>query len=153
MRKMVFGRKLSRGRKSREALFRSLIKALIIYGKIETTKAKAKAIQGDIDKVVMLAKAGSLASGRRVSAFLGNDRKLTEILFGKIAKTFSARPSGFTRMTLLPSRKGDAAEMARLEWTEPIKEEQIKKEPGSKKMTKGKEEGKKEKAKARKKSQ
>src|SRR4030042_1601010 len=126
MRKMVFGRKLSRGRKAREALFRSLIKALIISGKITTTKAKIKAIQGEIDKLITLSKKGTLSAEKRVSAILGNNRVLAQILSGKIVKAFGTRTSGFTRMTLLSRRKGDAAEMARLEWVEKISLEEKK---------------------------
>lgn len=49
MNKKVFGRKLSRSRPAREALFAQLTRALILNGKIVTTKAKAKAIQGDVE--------------------------------------------------------------------------------------------------------
>jgi large subunit ribosomal protein L17 len=126
MRKMVFGRKLSRGRKGREALFRSLIKAFLVNGKITTTRARAKAIQGEIDKLVSFAKKGSLIATRKASGYLGNDRQLSEVLFGNIARTFKKRASGFTRITLLPRRKGDAAEEVRLEWVEAIVTEEKK---------------------------
>jgi len=76
MRKMVFGKKLSRGKKGREALLRSLVRAVVVSGKVVTTKAKAKAIVGQIDKIVTLAKKGTLDSRRRVLAYLGNDRRL-----------------------------------------------------------------------------
>jgi|WetSurSiteA1Bulk_404760.scaffolds.fasta_scaffold15053_2 large subunit ribosomal protein L17 len=118
MRKMVFGRKLSRGKKSREALIRSLIKALIGVGKIETTKAKAKAIQGQVDKLVTMAKKNTLSSRRRVLAYLANDRKATDNLVSNIAPVFKDRKGGYTRIILLGKRLGDAAEMARLEWVE-----------------------------------
>ena len=136
MRKMVFGRKLSRGRKAREALFRSLIKALIISGKITTTKAKIKAIQGEIDKLITLSKKGTLSAEKRVSAILGNNRVLAQTLSGKIVKAFGTRTSGFTRMTLLSRRKGDAAEMARLEWVEKISLEEKKPAAKAKQETK-----------------
>ena len=126
---MVFGKQLSRGRKAREALFRSLIKALVIYGKIETTKAKAKAVQRDVDKLVTLAKDGSLNAVKNISRYLRNDRGLAEILSGKIAKTFKDRPGGYTRIILLPRRKGDAAELARLEWSQAIITEEKKEKP------------------------
>jgi len=144
MRKMVFGRKLSRGRKAREALFRSLIKALIISGKINTTKAKAKAIQADIDKLITLAKKGTLSAERRVSAILGNNRALAQIVTQKISKAFASRTSGFTKITLLSRRKGDAAEMARIEWVEKISLEE------KKPAVKGKEETKAQPKKAKK---
>lgn len=118
MRKMVFGRKLSRGKKGREALIRSLIKALIGVGKIETTKAKAKAIQGQVDKLVTMAKKNTLSSRRGISAYLANDRKATDILVSQIAPVFKDRKGGYTRIILLGKRLGDAAEMARLEWVE-----------------------------------
>jgi len=118
MRKKVFGRKLSRSRKARRALIKSLIKALIVSGGISTTKAKAKTIQGQIDKLVTLAKKNDLSSRRKVLSFLGNDRELTDRLFLKIVPSFKDRKSGFTRLILLPRRKGDNAEMVRLEWTD-----------------------------------
>ena len=113
MKKMVFGRKLSRGRKAREALFRSLTQALILRGAIVTTKAKAKAVQGDVDKIISLARKNSLSASRKASAILGNNRELT-LRLGAVAKAFGERTSGFTKIILLPRRKGDNAEMARI---------------------------------------
>lgn len=120
MRKMVFGRKLGRGRKARIALFRSLIRALVARGKIITTKAKAKAIQTDVEKLISGAKEDTVSARREILSYLGNDRKTLELLFTKVAKTFAKRSSGFTRIVSLPQRSGDAAEMARIEWTEKI---------------------------------
>ena len=120
MRKKLFGRQLSRSRKARIALFRSQIRALALVGKIKTTKAKAKAIQGEIDKLISLAKKESIAARRKILANLGNDRTTTDVLVTKIAPTFNGRTSGFTRITTLPPRRGDAAAMARLEWVEVI---------------------------------
>jgi large subunit ribosomal protein L17 len=120
MNKKVFGRKLSRSRPAREALFASLAKALIENGKIVTTRAKAKAVQGSIEKMVTSAKKGDLSSRRRVTAELDNARKHADILFQNVAKAFSARQSGFTRIVSLPSRVGDRAKMARLEWTDKV---------------------------------
>ena len=121
MRKMVFGKKLSRGKKGREALLRSLVRAIIVSGKIVTTRAKAKAIVGQIDKLITLAKKGTLDSRRRVLAFLGNDREASERLVNILAPSFSNRNSGYTKIVLLAPRKGDGAQMARLEWVDEIK--------------------------------
>jgi len=118
MRKMVFGRKFSRGKKGRIALLRSLVRALVLNEKITTTKARAKAIQGQVDKYLSHAKKGSLALRRKVLAETGNDRETVDVLFGKIALAFKDRKSGFTRIIPLPPRKGDHAQMARLEWVE-----------------------------------
>jgi len=118
MNKKVFGRKLSRSRPAREALFASLTQSLIVNGKIITTRAKAKAVAGSVEKMVTLAKVGSIAARRKVMSDLDNARKASDILFQKVAKAFSAKSSGFTRIISLPRRVGDNAQMVRMEWTE-----------------------------------
>lgn len=134
MRKMVFGRKFSRGRKGRIALFRSLARAMILNGKIVTTKAKAKAIQKDLDKYITQAIKNSLTTRRKVLAEMGNDREAVDVLFMKVAPAFSQRKGGFSKITLLPRRKGDASQMVRLEWSQKIIEkEAVKKEEPKKK--------------------
>lgn len=133
MRKKVFGRHLSRGRKAREALFRALIRALVVNGKITTTKAKAKAIIPLADRLVAAAKKGTIASRRRVLGQLGNDREVADLIFAKVAPAFSKTTSGFTRIILLPPRHGDSAEMAILEWSQKVEmAEPVKKEKGKK---------------------
>jgi large subunit ribosomal protein L17 len=117
MKKRVFGRQLSRERDTRRALFRSLIRALVLNGKIKTTKAKAKAIQGKIDTLVTLGKKNDISARRKAYAVLGNDRVTTDYLFGKVASVFSGRTSGFTRIVNLPRRLGDSAQMVRFEWS------------------------------------
>ena len=126
MKKKVYGRKLSRGSNARKALFRALIRAIVMYGSIETTKAKAKSVQADIDKLITLAKAGGLDERRRILAHLGNDRKTTDSLIKIVKSSFSSRNSGYTRIIKLPSRKGDRAELAKLEWTDKAKVEEKK---------------------------
>ena len=119
MRKKVFGRQFSRSRKAREALFKSLIKEFVLRGRIETTYAKAKSVQGDIDKLALLARKGGVTASRQISAFLSTDRRFVAKLV-KEASSFKERSSGFTRIIRLPARKGDSAQMARIEWTEAI---------------------------------
>lgn len=122
MNKKVFGRKLSRNTQSRKALFRSLISALVEYGEITTTKAKAKAVVGDVDKLMTLVGKNTLASRRSVLAKLANDKKTTEKFFHSYIDFTKNRKSGFTRIISLPVRRGDAAEMARIEWVDKLEE-------------------------------
>ena len=117
MKKKVFGKKLSRERGTREALFVSLVESLVLNKKIKTTKAKAKAVSGMIDKLVILAKKDTLASKRQVLKSLRGNKKVATTLWTEIAKSFEKKNSGFTRIVPLVSRKGDMAEMVRLEWT------------------------------------
>lgn len=120
MKKKVFGRKLSRSRPAREALFASLIRAMIINGRIETTRAKAKAIQGDLEKMISLSKKADISSRRKALSYLDNDRKVVDALFQNTGKAFSNRVSGFTKLISLPRRLGDNAQMVRIEWTEKV---------------------------------
>ena len=117
MKKLVFGRKLGRGYGARRALFRALIRALISYGAIKTTKAKAKAVQTEVEKMILKAKKGGINSRREVFSSLGNDRKTVDRLFKEVVPAFLTKVSGYTRIINLPTRQGDRAEMARLEWS------------------------------------
>ena len=137
MRKMVFGRHFSRGKKAREALLRSLLKGMVENGAVVTTLAKAKGIQRDADRIANLAQVDTVNARRKVSAILGGNRKLVETLFNKIGKALSGKRGGYTRIILLPSRRGDAAEMAKIEWSVKFVEE-------VKKVTKETKKGKKE---------
>ena len=126
MNKKIFGRKLSRSRPAREALFATLARSIILNGKMVTTKAKAKAVQPDLEKFVTVAKKGGLAGMRRVLASLDNQRDAVDALYQKVAPSFATRTSGYTRIISLPRRKGDNAEMVRIEWTDKMIE--VKKE-------------------------
>ena len=85
-----------------------------------TTLAKAKAIQGEVDKVVTLAKKEGLSKEREIAAKLSAGRVQVEKITSEVAATFKDRAGGFTRIIRLPVRKGDAAEMARIEWVQQI---------------------------------
>lgn len=138
MAKRVFGRKLGRARKAREALVRSLIRALVMHGAIKTTSAKAKAISGDVDKIMTLVAKGDLAAKRLVLSKLGNDIKLTEMLFKRYASVAKGRKSGFTRIVRLQQRRGDQAEVVRLEFVEipPVEEKKSTKKTTKKETEK-----------------
>lgn len=120
MNKRVFGTKLSRERSSRELLFVSLVESLVVHGKINTTKAKAKAIVGLVDKLVVMAKKNTLSSKRQILKRLKGNKEVATKLWTQVAATFQGRPSGFTRMIPLVVRKGDLAKMVRLEWVEVV---------------------------------
>ena len=140
MNKKVFGRKLSRSRPAREALFASLAQALIKNGKIVTTRAKAKAVISSIEKSVTLAKRGDIAARQNVLSKLDNRRESVEVLFKEVAKAFSNKKSGFVRIISLPRRVGDNAQMVRMEWTEKVEVLQVKKVSKVEKVSKEKKE-------------
>ncbi len=136
MRHRVAGKKLNRSSGQRRALLRNLVSALILHGRIETTLAKAQAIRGQTEKLVTLAKKGLAGEGeqpargvhaRRLAAARinrwgkqsdGQSVDLVDKLFREIAPRYADRPGGYTRITKLGPRKGDAAPMAVLEFVE-----------------------------------
>lgn len=117
MRHRKKGKKLSRNTKQRQALFKSLIRALILKEEVKTTQAKAKAVKGLIDKLITRAKTSSLASRRQVLAFLG-DKKAVHKLFDIIVVRSKSRTSGFTRFVRLGRRRGDNTMMVKLEFVD-----------------------------------
>lgn len=117
MRHRVAGKKLSRSRSHRKALFRNLISALILHGEIKTTESKAKAVQRLFDRLMTKGKGGTLHTRRAVAAFL-NDRKAVNKLVDEMVPRFKKRQSGFTRVIRLGKRKGDDAMMVKLELLE-----------------------------------
>ena len=131
MKKRVFGKKFSRGQGARKALFKSLIRALVIHGEIKTTFVKAKTVQREVDRLLTKVKVKGVLEARKISAFFGNDKVITRLFFEKIVPVFMNRKSGFTKITRVGRRLGDGAEMARLMWVEKI-ETSLPKQVGEK---------------------
>ena len=121
MRHRVFGKKLGRDIKERKALFRSLVSSLILYGRIKTTYAKAKAIISLIEKLVTKAKDGSRSQINQIYSFL-NRKEPVKKLLDEIAPRFKDKIGGYIRMIRLGTRTGDNAQEVLMEWT--VKEEQ-----------------------------
>jgi len=121
MRHHVAGYKLSRSKDQRKALRKVLVKHLFENNRIKTTKAKAKAIRSDAEKLITLAKNSLNATdvekvnARRLAASRLTDPKVVKLLFDEIAPRFEARNGGYTRLLKLGPRAGDSSEMVILE--------------------------------------
>lgn len=109
-------KKLSKPTDQRLALLRSGAGAVIKYGKIKTTITRAKEIRKVVEHLVTFAKANSVSSRREAYKILP-DRDLIKILFD-VAPKFNERHGGYTRITRIGIRKGDAACLALLEFVE-----------------------------------
>lgn len=110
--------KLGRTGEHRNALLANLVCSLIKHRRITTTVAKAKAARSVAEKMVTLAKHGTLHDRRLASARLHQDEEAVRMLFKEIAPAHKDRNGGYTRIVRLGRRQGDAAEMAILEWVE-----------------------------------
>jgi len=94
-------RKFGRVRKVRTALLRSLVRSLVLHGRIETTIAKAREVRPQVEKLVTLAKKDTLASRRVIAARLGNDEETSKKLHEELAPKYKDRPGGYTRISKL----------------------------------------------------
>jgi large subunit ribosomal protein L17 len=125
MRHQVAGYKLGRSKGARIALRRTLIKQFFTHERITTTRAKAKAIRGDAERMITVARRSADATAavkvnarRWVSARLGGGDEVVRKLFDEIAPRFATRPGGYTRILKIGPRYGDSAEMVILELVE-----------------------------------
>ena len=114
MRHNVSGRKLSRNTAHRQALLRNLVTSLLEHERIETTLAKAKELRIEADRMITLAKKGDLHARRQALAFI-RDKRMVQKLFGEIKDRFLERNGGYTKITKLRYRKGDAAPLTVVE--------------------------------------
>lgn len=108
------GRKLGRKKDQRKALRKSLMDGLIEHGKIKTTEAKAKEIRPKIEKLVTKARLGTLANRRLLSEKLSSGA--TKKMMDEIGPKYKDCKGGYTRITKIGARKGDAAPMATIEF-------------------------------------
>jgi large subunit ribosomal protein L17 len=127
MRHRVSGKKLGRDSDHRRALRMNLSRELLTHGRITTTLAKAKYVQGHAERIITIAKRGLVKAeekgdpaiavhARRLAASrLNNDRVMVQRLFDEVAPHFQDRDGGYTRILKLGPRKGDNAPMALIE--------------------------------------
>ncbi len=119
MKKHIFGRKFKRDVDERKALFKGLMSSLVLHEKIETTEEKAKAIKGELDKLVTNAKKGGVLARKLLSPKLSPEA--LEKMIKDIAPRFDKRQGGYTRTVRLGKRFGDDATMVVVEWTEAVR--------------------------------
>lgn len=131
--------KLGRTSSHRRCLMANMLKSLVEHGRIETTVAKAKELRRHADRLVTLAKRGTLASRRTAIARLminfnhlspkearqakqgdlssyNTDRKVIKKLFDELAGRFVDREGGYTRIVKMAPRKGDMAPLCIIEY-------------------------------------
>ena len=117
MRHRVRGRKLNRTASHRLATFRALATAIVREKKIRTTVAKAKELRTFIEPLVTRAKVDTVANRRHIARFI-QDKEVLKELFSEIMPKVGDRPGGYTRVVKLGRRRGDAAEMAIIEFVD-----------------------------------
>jgi large subunit ribosomal protein L17 len=122
MRHRIGGRQFGLASDERRALLKGLVRAMIIYKRIETTEARAKEIQPLVEKLVTRAKTDSVHARRIARTHIGgkssDDESIVGELFNVIAPQFKNRPGGYTRLARKGIRRGDAAPVVILEFVD-----------------------------------
>ncbi len=106
--------KLGKPADQRKALLRSLTTELIRHGRITTTLVKAKAMRPEVEKMITLAKSGTLSARRQALGYI-YDKDLVHALFEAAPERYGSRQGGYTRVVRTVPRRGDNAEMAIIE--------------------------------------
>ena len=107
-------RKLGKPTDQRLAMLRQQVTDFLDYGRMETTVTRAKEIAPLAEKMISLGKKNTLASRRQALEFITREDVVTKV-FEKTAPGYSERNGGYTRITRVGPRRGDAAEIAVLE--------------------------------------
>jgi large subunit ribosomal protein L17 len=98
----------------RKALLRALSTELLRHGRITTTQVRAKAVRSEVERIITLAKDGSLSARRRALGYI-YDKQLVHALFDQVQNRYGNRSGGYTRIVRTVSRRGDNAKMAIIE--------------------------------------
>ena len=114
MRHRKGGSKLAGPEDQRTALLRGLTSQLITHQSITTTLSRAKILRSFAEKLVTLARAGTVAARRRAIQLLPESKTINR-LFADAATSFEGRAGGYTRIYKIGPRRGDNTEMARIE--------------------------------------
>lgn len=108
------GRRLRRTSEQRLALLRNLATSLIEQEAVETTEAKAKELRPFVERLITKAKSGTLHARRTAMTHI-RKREAADKLFKELGPRFAQRKGGYTRILKTRHRKGDGAELARIE--------------------------------------
>lgn len=117
MRHQKAGRKFGRNPAQRKALLRQLAISMILHERITTTEAKAKELRPVVEKLVTIAREDSQFHRRLIMSKIDHELA-TAKLFEVVAPRYETTPGGYTRISKLGQRRGDAAPMALIEFVE-----------------------------------
>ncbi len=121
MRHRIFGKKLGRTHNERQALIRSLTKAIFIHGSIQTTKAKAELVIPKIESLstIILTKP-ELTAKHELFKTLQNQAWVNNVV-KTLKETFSGQVSNFTQVSKIKKRFGDDSLIVKLSFVKPVK--------------------------------
>lgn len=115
MRHKVKSKRINRDASHLDSMLRNLATSIILYERVKTTRAKATLVKPIVEKLITAAKKGDTMNAyRRLNAYLP-DKNASKKMMEELVKRYEGRQSGFTRLTNLGFRAGDAAIMVQIE--------------------------------------
>ena len=108
------GRILGREKANREAMLSNLAASIILYEKVKTTEAKAKAVRPIVEKIITIGKSNTLTARRRLITKLPIINATRKVL-DELGPKYKDRPGGYTRIIKIGYRQGDGSKMAQIE--------------------------------------
>lgn len=114
MRHRVKGAILSRTKGPREALLRNLATSVILYEKVQTTRAKAKFVRATVEKAIAIGREETLSARRKLHKMFTLNNAVKKVV-EDLGPKYKDRKGGYTRIVPLKRREGDAAELVQIE--------------------------------------
>lgn len=105
---------LDRKTAARRSLLTNLAESLILYEKIKTSKAKAKAVRSFVERLITRSKIQTLAARRELMKTLYTANAVKKLM-ENVGPRYKERHGGYTRIVMLKNRKGDGAEEVLIE--------------------------------------
>ena len=107
-------RKLGRRSNHRRSMLRGLVSSTLVHERVTTTVTRAKEVRRPVEHLITLAKRGDLHARRQALAYVQNEDVVAK-LFSAIGPRYAERPGGYTRITRIGTRQGDAAPICVIE--------------------------------------
>ncbi len=105
---------LDRDKEAREAMLRNLASSIIIYEKVKTTQAKAKAVKPLVEKLISTSKKGDLAARRNLLKIILQPKAVKKAM-DVLSERYKERPGGYCRIIKVGVRQGDGAQIVQIE--------------------------------------
>ena len=115
MRHRKKGKTLGRKKGPKEAMLRNLATSVVLYERVKTTEAKAKAVKPVVEKYVTVSRKNDLSTRRKMLKFF-YDKKAVDKLLEELGPRYKDRKGGYMRITKIGQRKGDGAKTVQLEF-------------------------------------
>ncbi|PJA47610.1 50S ribosomal protein L17 [Candidatus Uhrbacteria bacterium CG_4_9_14_3_um_filter_36_7] len=106
---------LGRKKAARTSLYKNLAESIILYEKVTTTQAKAKAIRPVVERLITVGKEPSLTARRKLLQYLPTELAVKKVL-EVLGPRYETRPGGYLRIRKIGTRANDAAPMVRIEF-------------------------------------